>query len=758
MAAEEFGPGFCVLGAILTVLDFLIWVITLGPIWMAAKLSARKSTDKLGERAIITDELPVNGEGQPKSKVFRHPIAKDGMLEKAQASTAGAQASMIGTVWDMVSASHKNFAKERALGTRKLLKLDREMHPRFPTKVFGETEWLTYEEAGQKAVDFGKGLKELGMKSLNMAPDDDFDKQSGPFTMLLYENSCTEWFLAMHGAFSQSIVVSTAYATLGVDAVVQAVREGEMATIFCNKANVKTIASKKKEMPTLTNIIYTFDMCVPEDRQTKVSIPESGLNIFSFDELVEKGSMSNRAMTEPKPHDVAILMYTSGSTGKPKGVVIKHSHIVAVGAGLLNHINISGGSYVGYLPLAHIFEMVVELGMFFLGGTIGYADPKTITAGPGLCTPTGGLDEFKPTLLCGVPKVWETIKTKGDAKVAKGSKIIRFIFQTAFAAKSKAMEQGRYTPLFDLLVFKKFKAITGGKLSLAVSGGGAIAGEVQQWVRTCMGCPIIQGYGLTETCLGLTCQMPDDVRLGVVGSPLGCLEYLVASTPDICDADSNPYLADDTQGTSGVPCLGRGEVWVRGNNVSSGYYKMPEQTKEVYCQAGVAKGFFLTGDIGMVLLDGSLKIIDRKKNLVKLKGGEYVALEKMNGAFNNSPFVDKEHGGTCAYADDTLDRPVALVQADEHAIMAKAKDLGISGDFGSVCKDGKMRQVVLESLNAEGKKVGLGSLEVLAGVALIAQPWSPDDGTLTATLKLVPNRVKVVNKVELDELKSAVRR
>eukprot|EP00930_Biecheleria_cincta_P069421 TRINITY_DN57166_c0_g1_i1.p1 TRINITY_DN57166_c0_g1~~TRINITY_DN57166_c0_g1_i1.p1 ORF type:complete len:772 (+),score=163.23 TRINITY_DN57166_c0_g1_i1:61-2316(+) len=745
--AEETSVGLQILGGVLIVLDLLVWILTLGPIWMILEMSSRKSTDKLGDRAIKADELEVNGPGKPKSQVFRHPCAADKRNMITQPMTG------LTTVWEIFEYSYKTFADDKALGTRTLQRLDRTMHPKFPTKVFGETQWLSYAECGDKARNFGKGLIALGMESLNMKPGDKFDDQKGPFTMLLYENSCAEWFLAMQGAFSQSIVVSTAYATLGVDAVVAAVQEGEMVTVFCNKASVKMLAEKAKDMPTLKNIIYTFDMCEADERITKAP-GHPGLNIISFDEVVEKGKQASKTTTPPRPHDVAILMYTSGSTGKPKGVIIKHSQMVAVGGGVLNQVQPGRGSYVAYLPLAHIFEMVLEMGMFFLGSTIGYADPKTLTAAPGQCSPTGALEEFKPTLLCGVPKVWETIKTKGDAKIEKSSKIVKFLFKTAFEAKSKAVESGRYCPLFDLLVFKKFKAMTGGQLRLAVSGGGAISGQVQEWIRTCMGCPMVQGYGLTETCLGLTVQMLDDYRLGVVGSPIGSLEYLVHSEPDVCDAEGKPYLAHDRYGADGVPCLGRGEVWVRGHNVTSGYYKMPEQTKEAFRD----DGFFMTGDIGMVLPDGSLKIIDRKKNLVKLKGGEYVALEKMNGAFNNSPFVNKENGGSCAYADDSLDRPVALVQADEQAIMAKAKELGVSGDFPTVCKDAKIRKAVLDSLNAEGKKVGLSSLEVLAGVGLLTKPWTPEDGTLTATLKLVVSKVKIVNKAELEEVKPMGRR
>jgi len=352
--------------------------------------------------------------------------------------------------------------------------------------------------------------------------------------------------------------------------------------------------------------------------------------------------------------------------------------------------------------------------------------------------------------MAGVPKVWEGFKAAGDDKLAKAGKTTKFIFDTAFAAKSNAMPAGRYCPLFELLVFRKFKGIVGGRLQLAVSGGGAISGKVQEWIRVCIGCPTIQGYGLTETCLGLSLQMLDDFRLGVVGSPLRSVEYLVHSEPDLCDPDGKPYLATDFVGM-GTQCLGRGEIWVRGNNVSSGYYKMPEQTSEVYH----ASGFFQTGDIGMILPDGSIKIIDRKKNLVKLKGGEYIALEKMNNAFNNCPFVSKENGGSCAYGDQDMDRPVVLVQANEGAVMAKAQELGISGTFEQVVKDSKLIKTVLDSLNKCGKEAGLSSLEILAGVALLTKPWSPDDGTLTATLKITPSRIKVVNAAELEQVKKA---
>eukprot|EP00928_Gymnodinium_smaydae_P021759 TRINITY_DN18526_c0_g1_i1.p1 TRINITY_DN18526_c0_g1~~TRINITY_DN18526_c0_g1_i1.p1 ORF type:complete len:789 (-),score=185.44 TRINITY_DN18526_c0_g1_i1:274-2640(-) len=738
-AAEKPTAGMLIFGYVLVVLDFLLWILTLGPIWMAIELSKRKSTTSLGDRAIVVGSEAVNGPNAPPSKVFRHPASKTKLMSVPSPE--------LKTCWDLLSSAHKKFANERALGTRTLVKIDKDLH-KFPTKIFGETVWLTFQEVGERATNFGRGLKALGMQSLNMKPTDKFDDQKGPFSMLIYENSCAEWMMAMQGAFSQSIVVSTAYATLGVDAVVHAVQEGDVATVFCNKTAVQTLLSKASEMPSLKNIIYTYDQCPPEERQEKESGKPDGPKVLSFEEVVEMGVAEGGALTPPQAHDVAILMYTSGSTGKPKGVVIRHSNMIATAAGLLNHVKPDRGSYCAFLPLAHIFEIGLEMGMFYLGSTIGYADPKVLVPGPGKCLPTGALETFQPTLMAGVPKVWEGFKAAGDLKLGQASPLRRHLFATAYAARRSAMPQGRYCPLFDVLVFKKFKGIVGGRLQLAISGGGALSGQVQEWIRTCIGCPMVQGYGLTETCLGLTAQMLDDFRDGVVGSPLSTLEYLVHSEPEFSDLEGKPYLATDTVGM-GTPCLGRGEVWVRGNNVSVGYYKMDAQTKEVYGE----NGFFQTGDIGMVLPDGSLKIIDRKKNLVKLKGGEYVALEKMNNAFNNSRYVNKEAGGTCSYGDHDLDRPVCLVQVLEDTIMEKAKELGVSGAFEKVAKDPKIEKVVLDDLNACGKAAGLSSLETLAGVALLTKPWNPDDGTLTATLKITPGKIKVVNKAELDAVK-----
>jgi len=130
---------------------------------------------------------------------------------------------------------------------------------------------------------------------------------------------------------------------------------------------------------------------------------------------------------------------------------------------------------------------------------------------------------------------------------------------------------------------------------------------------------------LTETCAGITIQAPDDIRGGIAGVLIPSVEVRLDSTPDVGDKAGQPYLSTDRFDVEGNPVHGRGEIVVRGGNISCGYYMMPDKTKEEFRD----DGWFHTGDIGQFMSDGSIRIVDRKKNLVKLKGGEYIALEKV---------------------------------------------------------------------------------------------------------------------------------
>ena len=160
-----------------------------------------------------------------------------------------------------------------------------------------------------------------------------------------------------------------------------------------------------------------------------------------------------------------------------------------------------------------------------------------------------------------------------------------------------------------------------------------------------------------------TLQPVDSVLDGVAGAPVGCVQMRVADCSEVMDRSMKPYLSTDTSHYN-KPCRGRGEVWIKGMCVSSGYYMQAAKTREEFDD----QGWFHTGDIAIWLPNGMLKIVDRKKNLVKLKGGEYVAIESMEATYAESVFVNGINGGIMCYADGDMDRPVAMVQANDYEL------------------------------------------------------------------------------------------
>jgi long-chain acyl-CoA synthetase len=255
--------------------------------------------------------------------------------------------------------------------------------------------------------------------------------------------------------------------------------------------------------------------------------------------------------------------------------------------------------------------------------------------------------------------------------------------------------------------------------------------------------------GLTETCAGLTIQASDDLRFGIAGVPIPSVEVKMASCADVCDKAGMPYLSTDRHDVQGNPVWGRGEILVKGTNITLGYYMQPAATKEVYQD----DGFFQTGDIGQFMEDGSIRIVDRKKNLVKLKGGEYVALEKMEMTYGNSKFVDAIAGGICCYGDGDMDRPVALMQLSEVSSMKWAKEHGMDGDFETIKKSMELYAAVIADLHGEFKKGELSHLEKLIAVAFLNTPWTPENGCLTAANKLQRRMVISMFEKEFEEVK-----
>lgn len=285
---------------------------------------------------------------------------------------------------------------------------------------------------------------------------------------------------------------------------------------------------------------------------------------------------------------------------------------------------------IAYLPLAHILEFTGELLFFVSGIPIGYSSINTLTdKSPGILPgQEGDSSLLKPTIFVAVPLVLERIKKAIQDEIEKRGEFFQKFFQFAIEYKYKWNLKGFSTPILDNLLFNKIKTILGNRIHLIPCGGAPLSAETQKFFNVCFGINILQGYGLTETS-GITFLDVDDSTLGVVGEPLPFTQVKLVDWPE------GGYRITDQPNP-------RGEIMAKGDHIAKGYFGNDHLTKEAFIQESDGSTWFITGDIGEMLDGGKLKIIDRKKDIVKMQHGEFVSLGKVSldyHSFINSSII-----------------------------------------------------------------------------------------------------------------------
>jgi long-chain acyl-CoA synthetase len=226
------------------------------------------------------------------------------------------------TLYDLAKDAFARYGTRRCMGTRQFLGW------KVPGKVknFGDgIHWLTFSEVGVMAHKFGAACRSAGMQPAPYTTT--LEAVKSPCRVAIFENTCGDWMVAAIGCFTQSITVTTVYATLGMDAVVEAVVDNSIPLIVCNKSQVKKLLEKASKMPTLTHIVYTSDLVAPDDAIT-LPAKQGKVKIIPFEDFCVSGDTKAYPPTPPKADTCAVVMYTSGSTGKPKGVIITHRQYV----------------------------------------------------------------------------------------------------------------------------------------------------------------------------------------------------------------------------------------------------------------------------------------------------------------------------------------------------------------------------------------------------------------------------------------------
>ncbi|TVU35728.1 hypothetical protein EJB05_17631 [Eragrostis curvula] len=601
----------------------------------------------------------------------------------------------------------------------------------------GEYVWKTYKEVFDIAKKVGNSIRSCGLTK---------GSRCG-----IYGANSPEWIITMEACNAHGIYCVPLYDTLGAGAVEFILCHAEVEIAFAEEKKIelllKTLSKSSeflksnncelwqgnggtegKKLPSMgCQSSHGMNLC-----PCNTKIPNGYCKLFNYS--IYKPSMMLNALrilfaanthkagdqdfdlpTKEK-NDICTIMYTSGTTGDPKGVLISNASIICLIAGvdrLLNCVNeelAESDVYMSYLPLAHIFDRVVEELFMFHGASIGFwrGDVKLLVEDIGV---------LKPTIMCAVPRVLDRIFSGLQAKISSGGFVKSTLFNLAYKYKQFRMMRGakhnEAAAICDKVVFSKVKEGLGGRVRVILSGAAPLATHVEEYLRVVTCAHVIQGYGLTETCAGSFVSLPNQMSMiGTVGPPVPNIDVRLESVPEM------EYDA--------LASRARGEICIRGETLFSGYYKREDLTKEV-----LVDGWFHTGDIGEWQPDGSMKIIDRKKNIFKLSQGEYVAVENLENIYGLVSAIDS----IWIYGNSFESVLVAVINPNKDALESWAAANGIDGDFEALCQNPKAKEFFLEELSKIGKEKKLKGFEFIKDLHLEPVPFDMDRDLITPTYK-----------------------
>ncbi|XP_066093922.1 long-chain-fatty-acid--CoA ligase 1 isoform X1 [Saccopteryx bilineata] len=579
-------------------------------------------------------------------------------------------------------------------------------------------EWISYKQVEEISECVGSALIHKGFR----AASDQF--------IGIFSQNRPEWVIIEQGCFAFSMVIVPLYDTLGAEAITYIINKAELSIIFVDKpekANVLLEGVENKLTPCLKIIVLMDSYGVDLVERGK----KCGVEVTSIKAVEDLGRANRRKPKPPAPEDLAVICFTSGTTGNPKGALVTHQNIVSDCSAFVkvteNTVNPSPDDIlISFLPLAHMFERVVEFVMLSHGAKIGFfqGDIRLLM---------DDLKTLQPTIFPVVPRLLNRMFDRIFAQA--NSTLKRWLLDFASKRKEAELRSGiiRNNSVWDKLIFRKIQSNLGGKVRLMITGAAPVSATVLTFLRAALGCQFYEGYGQTECTAGCCLTMPGDWTAGHVGAPMPC------NMIKLVDVEEMNYLA----------AKGEGEICVKGPNVFKGYLKDPAKTAEALDK----DGWLHTGDVGKWLPNGTLKIIDRKKHIFKLAQGEYIAPEKIENIYMRSEPVAQ----VFVHGESLQAFLVAVVVPDVETLGRWAQKRGWNGSFEELCKNKDVKKAILEDMLRLGKESGLKTFEQVKGIALHPELFSVDNGLLTPTMKAKRPELRSYFRSQIDELYSTIK-
>jgi len=624
------------------------------------------------------------------SAIYRHPDC----LQSLKSSPS----PNILTIQDILKNSYK-FGVKQCLGT----------------KNNGIYYWRGYEESLNRSKGFASGLFELGID-----PKKADNGENDVRFLAIYSKNREEVVLSDFACIFYGWISLPIYDTLGPEALDFIFDQTEVQILVCSLENLIKLI-KDKRFGKLKTII-TFEKVIDSNQLQILS--DMNLKLYCFEEVLEAGKKKIYPIIENVTADSTFTFsYTSGTTGKPKGAMLTHGNLVSVVTNAVYALDLTENDvYLSYLPLAHILEKIIMIGMIYHGCSIGFygGDVQKLK---------DDMVILKPTVFVTVPRLLLRLhdviksgieKLKGCKKSLAGKAIIK---------KLRALQQKgtlKHT-FYDRIIFKKMRLALGDRVRWLLVGSAPTSHEVLNFLKIAFCCNIMEGYGQTEsTGASFVTRLLDNKSAGCVGGPCVNTEFKLVDVPEM------NYTSKDLD-EKGRP-MPRGEMCIKGFGVFKGYYKDPEKTKETLDE----EGWLHTGDVVQINRNGSIKIIDRKKNIFKLSHGEYVAAEKIESTYLQNKLITE----IFVHGDSFQSYLIAIVVPNIATIKEFANKEGIPHkNIDDLLKTKEVKNYVLNEMNKTGKEAKLFGFEMVKNLYLEKESFALKD-ILTTTFKLKRHEAK----------------
>jgi long-chain acyl-CoA synthetase len=536
----------------------------------------------------------------------------------------------------------------------------------------------TYAEVGEIVRRLSLGLMALGIEK--------GDK------VAILSNTRPEWTYFDFAALSAGATVVPIYQTNSPE---------ECQYVLENSDAVAVVVEDDEQLEKIRKI---RDNCPRLEHVIRMS--GKSADTLSLAELSERGSSGTEEEWRERyssvtPDDICTFIYTSGTTGPPKGCILSHGNYHSM-LEMIHEVSVLDGDDVAYLflPLAHSFALLIQLGTFDLGAALAYWERDPLKILP-------NLSEVNPTYFPSVPRIFEKIYTAATAAVEKEGGLKKRVFDWAIEVGKKVRqierEGKRPGPVLafqyriaDKQVLSKIRGLFGKNLKLAVSGAAPINPDILRFFDAA-GVLILEGWGMTETSTAATIATPEDFKFGTIGKPFAGCEVKIAED---------------------------GEILAKGPNIFQGYYKNPEATAET-----LVDGWLHTGDLGEYDSDGYLKITGRKKDIIITAGGKNITPANLEGDIKQHPLVSQ-----CVVVGDRRPYLVAVVTLDPEEAIGYARDRGLPQDLAAIAANGDVR----ESIEAHVEKINqkYARVEQVKKIEILPADFSQEGGELTPSMKV----------------------